>query len=277
MSSIRHTWVLEREAFSDHDDRLAEAVRAAGHTVVLWDDQWWADSQWPKFPGSPVVFHGSLGNAARVRCELPWRPGAYCDTERFRCSSWYESARQRLVHRRWVFSTANAFAGNPSPVLEALGGEDRFFVRPASPLKPFAGRVLTAASLSMEALDYGFYYDDPSIPIVVTPVEDIDTEWRFVIVNGRPVAGCQYAAQTRTEETASCSEQTCDFALTVAQSLPAPEPVYVMDVCQCRSDLRLLELNPFSGAYLYGCDRSAVVLTVCDVTRCHDDLFGKPS
>jgi len=35
-----------------------------------------------------------------------------------------------------------------------------------------------------------------------------------------------------------------------------------MDVCEADGQLHLLELNPFSGADLYSCDRAAVVSAV---------------
>ena len=35
--------------------------------------------------------------------------------------------------------------------------------------------------------------------------------------------------------------------------------VYVMDVCEADGELKLLELNPFSGADLYACDRRSIV------------------
>jgi hypothetical protein len=48
----------------------------------------------------------------------------------------------------------------------------------------------------------------------------------------------------------------------VAPRLPQLDPVFVVDVCETRSGLRLLEHNPFSGADLYNCDRPAVVQAV---------------
>ena len=40
------------------------------------------------------------------------------------------------------------------------------FVRPDSPLEPFAGRVLARDKISLAALDHGFYYDDAYLPVV---------------------------------------------------------------------------------------------------------------
>ena len=42
----------------------------------------------------------------------------------------------------------------------------------------------------------------------------------------------------------------------------APEPVFVLDLCEHAGELRLLELNPFSGADLYDCDRARIVAAV---------------
>lgn len=83
------TWVLETEVFADRHEGLREAASAEGQDVVAWDDIWWANGAWPRLSDRHVVFHGSLGNASEVRRSLPWRPGAFCNTESFQCSrSW---------------------------------------------------------------------------------------------------------------------------------------------------------------------------------------------
>ena len=47
--------------------------------------------------------------------------------------------------------------------------------------------------------------------------------------------------------------------------MTAPDPVYVLDVCEADTGLRLLELNPFSGADLYACSGSEIVRHVGEV------------
>jgi hypothetical protein len=88
----RPVWVLEADVFADCHRGLRDAVTAADGEVVLWRDDWLVDDSWPRLAGKTVVFHGSLGNAALVAERLPWSPGAFCDTERFRRSSWYPAA-----------------------------------------------------------------------------------------------------------------------------------------------------------------------------------------
>jgi hypothetical protein len=253
------TWVVESAAFASGDEPLRSAAARAGHAVVEWDDAWWADGGWPRLAGRPVVFHGSLGNAARVRAELPWRPGAFCDVEAFRCSAWYERARRWLVHERWLVLPADVLAADPRGALAPLGSPDAVFVRPDSPLKPFAGRVLARERISLAALDHGFYYDDPSLPVVVAPVRAIGREWRYVVAGQRVIAGSAYAAAGRAPLPDVQTGEPWRLAAAVAAALAPPEAVYVMDVCEADGDLRLLELNPFGGADLYACDADAVV------------------
>jgi hypothetical protein len=50
----------------------------------------------------------------------------------------------------------------------------------------------------------------------------------------------------------------------VAGKLNQPEDVYVIDICEADGELRLLELNPFSGADLYACRGDDVVAAVSE-------------
>lgn len=256
---MRINWILERDVFNDDHDRLAEAIAKAGHKVISWDDSWWENGHWPSLENEPAIFHGSLGNADRIASELPWKPGAFCNTPAFECHAWYEKARPWLVHEKWIFSTVSAFVSDPECCLAEIGSPEAFFVRPDSPLKPFSGRVIQRGKLSLEALDYGFYYEDKNLPIVITPVSDIGTEWRFAIAGREVIAASAYEASGRTESYSGCPSEVLDYAGEVAMALIPPDPVYILDVCFVGDDIKLIEINPFSGADLYACDRHAIV------------------
>ncbi|MCP4599590.1 MAG: ATP-grasp domain-containing protein [Proteobacteria bacterium] len=260
-----YMWVLEENVYHDNDSRLAKAARSNGHTVIAWNDDWWTSSGCPDLSGGPVVFHGSLGNAARIAKELPWNPGAYCDVAAFECTSWYERASKWLVHDKWVAVKAQQFVADPKKTLDEIESKGNFFVRPNSPLKPFSGRVLNVSALSMEALDHGFYYDDPDILVIVSPTRKINAEWRFVAVKNKVIAASSYVAETRSEIPIEAGSSTWEYAKKIAQSLQAPQDVWVMDICATEDGLGLLELNPFSGADLYACDRNAIVLSIADL------------
>lgn len=261
------TWVLEAEVFSQSHTAMREAVLAEGHSVVRWRDDWLETGHWPLLADQSVVFHGSLGNAATITSRLPWRPGTFCNVNAFRCSSWYSRARRWLVHDNWQILPANQLVANSEAVFARLGASESVFVRPDSPLKPFSGRVLQRHGITLRAMDHGFYYDEETLPVVVAPTRKIGREWRYVVVRGLVVAGSAYEAATRAARPDTSDGSPWQFARAIAETLEAPEDTYVLDICETDGDLRLLELNPFSGADLYACDRGRVVAAVSALAK----------
>ena len=262
----RVTWILEAEVFPQSHSAMCDAVRAAQCELLIWNDDWLSGDR-PDLNDRSVVFHGSLGNASTIRSSFTWKPGAFCETERFACSAWYEQAKNFLLYKHWRILPANELISSSHAIAASLGATDQVFVRPDSPLKPFSGRVIRVDSLSLRALDFGFYFDDETLPVVVAPVRAISREWRYVVANGTVVAGSAYAAVGRIALPDSPQRESWQFAERVAQSIPAPESSYVLDVCESEGRMHVLELNPFSGADLYACDRSAVVNAVSKLAR----------
>lgn len=257
------TWVLE-QVFAG-GDCLRDAAERAGHRIVDWSDDWW-DSGLPPFRG-PVMFHGSLENADRIARRGDWKPGAYCQTKRFHCSAWYDFARQWLLHEAWEILPASRFVAESAAVLTRIGAGEAVFVRPDSPLKPFSGRVLNRDRITLAALDHGFYYEDAELPIVAAPLRTVDREWRYVVVNGNVITGSAYFAARRKAAPDDPQGSPWQFAMEIAHSLPPPEDVYVLDVCESAGALRLLELNPFSGADLYTCTGAEIVREVAAIAE----------
>lgn len=256
-------WLLEPDVFGEGPPPLTEPARRAGQGVTLWRDSWWSSEAFPAIDDEHVVFHGSLGNAARIAAEGRWSPGAHCSVERLRCSAWYPAAERWRLNQRHVLTTVAALCAEPRAVVQRLGmGLDAIFVRPDSPLKPFSGRVVRLEGLTPAALDHGFYYDELELPIIVAPVTTVHEEWRFVVVGGTVVAGSGYSAEGRRSTEAKPPVHARALAETIARELPAPDPVYVLDLGSTDEGLRLVELNPFSGSDLHACDLDAIVAAV---------------
>ena len=188
------TWGLESEVFPDTHHELRAAIVGAGHNLIDWDDAWWTHGIPSIIPNTVTFFHGSLGNAAKVHNELNWLPGSFCDARVFQCSKWYSDAKEWLLHPDWRILSAESFVKDPRLVADEVGAGTEVFVRPDSPLKPFSGRVLKVAEISLAKLDYGFYFDDETLPVVVCPVQAVEHEWRFVVVRSKVVTGSGYDA-----------------------------------------------------------------------------------
>ena len=210
------TWILERDMFSDHHDKLYDALSSIGISVIDWDDDWNVTNTYPNLEHQHVIFHGSLNNASMIKDKRLWNIGAFCNIENLKCTSWYYEASEWLIQTNWRITTVRELVENPTKCLDGIVTNE-FFVRPNSPLKPFSGRVLSKDNITLEALDFGFYYDNMDEEIIISELKDI------------------------------------------VSKITAPDVAYVIDICETLDGhLKLLELNPFSGADLYNCDRKMI-------------------
>ncbi|MGI9333228.1 MAG: ATP-grasp domain-containing protein [Gammaproteobacteria bacterium] len=251
------TWLFEPYVLPELHERMRASARHHGFQARAWDDCWL--ESWPPLDEDFVVFHGSLATAATIRENSPWEPGAYCNVRAFECSAWYSQSRTRLLHREWSALTVQELVDDPARAFARFGSPESLFVRPDSALKPFAGRVIQREAVNLRALDHGFYFNDTSTNVVLAPVRKVGREWRYVVVDGRVVAGSAYTADSRAAMKDDPRGSPWQFADAIARELPSPDVAYVLDVCESDGELWLLELNPFSGADLYACDTDDVV------------------
>ena len=96
------------------------------------------------------------------------------------------------------------------------------------------------------------------LPVIVAPARELGPEWRLVVVGGEV---------GRAATSAATSAEVRNRAEGLAARLDLPDLAYVADLVEVDGELSVLELNPFSGADLYDCDRQAVVRAVHGVLR----------
>ena len=66
------TWIIENEAFAD-GDILLPALKELKKDIILWDDNFWNTEEYKSFPDD-WIFHGSLGNVAKLEKKFPFHP-----------------------------------------------------------------------------------------------------------------------------------------------------------------------------------------------------------
>ncbi len=253
-------WILETQVLPELHQRLTQAAEKRGQNVSAWNDDW--SFRWPKFQDEFILFHGSLGVANDVAQNSPWAPGAFCNLEHFKCSNYYPTIAETLIHRSWVQTTVEDFVNRPDDFYK---GEAELFIRPDSPLKPFSGRVIHRDNVSLRALDHGFYYDELDLPIILTPIRQVGQEWRFVVRDQQVITGSGYVADGRSGTVEITNGPAWDLAQSIARSLEPPDPLYVLDIAESDGRLWVMELNPFSGADLYACNVVQIVEAVAKI------------
>lgn len=195
--------------------------------------------------GLPVVsemdtqtfFYGSMELASK----LAKFSGCFCDDASLRVSSWSKRIPPvYLLNPEGEFMTA----------LEFSRTQGECFVRPDSSLKPFSGRVVSRPSL--EAIDYGFYFDDPNLPVYVTSTKEVGSEYRCVIMG-------EVVVDLGNRLDGSYSEEVSMFSTEIAKLRPCYDWGYVLDVALHQGRYKVVELNPLSASELRMCNPSKII------------------
>lgn len=250
-------WIIEDSSFSN-GDILLHALKKLGKKYVVWTDEFWTTKEYNSFP-KDSIFHGSLGNAARIKKELYFSPGALCDEERFSYSYIFENYKDFVLTKNVLFTTINELLENNELLNDLTKNTDRFFARPDSPLKEFSGRVLFKNVLTPAHFDYGFYHSNMNLKIAVSEYKEIEKEYRFVCINDRIITGCEYLADGRKGIVSVTQNDIWNFAQEIADLKKQKDFAYIIDVCKSNGKLYLIEMNPFSGADLYCCDAEKII------------------
>ena len=96
--------------------------------------------------------------------------------------------------------------------------------------------------------------------VVLAAPQPIGREWRLVVIDDKVVSGGQYAVNGSRAITTECPDEVRSFAESMLYTVRwRPDPAFMLDICESAGRLWLVELNSFSGSWLYRNDMSAVV------------------
>lgn len=275
-------WLIDAGVFEAYHDELAAAVVRQGHRVASvnrpnppysWDD---VDCSYrDAFPeGSCVVTHADMDLVTRVLDDGRWSPGAFATEERYCCSHYYAHLGPLLLNRDYVMLPFAELPRCADFLFHTLGRDDRLFVRPDSPFKTFTGMTISRSTFEKD-YEYLKFYEFPieSLVVVSSP-KSIVTEWRFLVADNQVVTGSQYKRDGQMLVKPADDPAALAFAQSVADTGFAPDPAWMLDICQTASgEYQLLEIGCFSFANLYDCNKSLVVKAVSAVAEAVHDAW----
>jgi hypothetical protein len=148
-------------------------------------------------------------------------------------------------------------------LFQCLGKNDLLFVRPDSPLKLFTGQTISLDDFNKDYEFIGFNGFPPETIIVVSVARKLVAEWRFIVADGKIVAGSQYKDDGKLISIPASDAGAFAFAHQIVSTGYKPDPVWVLDVGLINDrSYRVVETGGFSFAGLYACDKDAVVQAV---------------
>jgi len=204
---------------------------------------------------SCYIAYGEIDFVRQISRGTQLIPGAYCNFENMRCSTYYGYFGKYLLNSQYLMIPL----GELPRFLKEMnyeGCEDRFFVRPDIGTKPFTGFVVCHDSMNMVKHMIKSYGRE--LLIVVSPEKKIDKEFRFVVCDQKVVTGCQYLPK----ETPLFSPHAYRLAQEIAGNSWFPDRCYTIDIAESNDTCSLLEINSFSCAGLYDCNMDLIVENV---------------
>ena len=263
------TWILEPDTLYSYHDKLASEVIEQGHSVVtipryfsslqLGDTSRYYDELAPM--DSCVICHASFDFTELVADDELWNPGVYGCNDAYDCSNYFPKFAEYLLNKDYELLSLQELASNIESIFKSFAQNDQIFLRPNSGRKPFAGNLFSRSDVD-SLLFRSLSVSSDSIVVVSRP-QTISREWRFIVVDGEPIAASGYKENGAELLTGQVQSSAWDFATQMASLDFQPDRVWVLDTCQTPDGrMFVLESNGFSSSNWYCCDLKAIVRSV---------------
>ena len=263
-------WVIDKYIFEEYENKLMTVIKDSGHNVFLFDDTK-RDNDIKEYMTKRftdkdiVIFHGSIQHGRRV-AKTSMYPGIYLTLDNYECFKYYGHFGDYLLNSNYIMMGLNDVARNQSKLYDMFLGNG-LFIRPSDGFKSFPGQMLHwdgfRTELSTLIKSYGGL--DTDTLCVLSPEQDIEEEYRFIVVNGAVVSGSMYSDSNSRRKMIAYYDKICENknALNFAECMAKiyqPDPVYSLDVCRLSTgEYKMVEANSFCCGSLYGNDYRKVV------------------
>lgn len=199
-----------------------------------------------------VICYGDIDFVRQVVKSAPFIPGVWCNFNNMKCSTYYAYLGDHLLNQQYLMMPIGDLSRRWVDLTIAWD-RGSLFIRPDSGTKPFTGYVVAPdESYKIQTL---IQTVGPETLVVVAPEKEITAEWRFVICDRKVVAGCQYLPN----ELSNYPPSSFRLAEIIATQEWQPDLCYTVDIVESEGEVRLMEINGFSCAGLYGCDMVSIV------------------
>lgn len=260
---MKVNWVVDTyilESRSTQGDLLGD-IQKAGHNlhitkyVPFADEQDYGPEEWVKEPTVLYGTHGFLN-----KCKKPFFPGAYGLGQNLNCAMYYAHVpNEWMLNEDFVMLPFQVIKNDPWRIFN-LFGASKFFIRPNSGFKTFAGMVVDAHDVHHQLSgSQQLTSVMPDTICLVAPVIELKGEFRFLVVGGKVVDGSEYRWDGKLDIRLDYDMDCFRMADRMAQHSWQPDAIYTCDVALTDKGPKIIELNSFSCAGLYAMNKRKVV------------------
>lgn len=288
-------WIIDKYLFDEYEERLSTAIKDSGANVFFYDDicglsfREWVSNKFTQ--DDIVIFHGSLQHGKQLTY-LPIYPGVFMTIDNYECYKYYGYYGENLLNSNYMMMGLNDVVRNKSNIVKFISnkqypiGEDldkRVFIRPSNGYKTFAGQLITIAKLEQDIniLMQSYGGVDPETLVLLSNVQEIKEEYRFIVIGGNVITGSLYMDEENIGTHKAHYDKPVnggsafDFAVKISK-IHTPDKAYTIDVCKTNNgEYKLLEINSFNCASMYGADYGKVVEATNELAiKEYNDLFN---
>jgi hypothetical protein len=257
------TWLIEAGVYGDEALPLLQEIRRQGMTAEVVPYQSLRKGSAPLVSGQTlgpdvcVLGYGTYPFAQQILLHHHWHPGAWCSAQNLDCTSYYAHFGRFLLNQHYTIMPGVEAIRQRDWLFSVFAQHERVFARPTSCHKLFVGRCIDRDSFAAALAPTRY---DPATLVVIAAPQPISREWRVVVIGDRIVAGSQYAVAGERAVAAEFPSEVREFTESMLAQVPwRPDPAFMLDVCESAGRLWLVELNSFSGSWLYRCELPVVV------------------
>jgi hypothetical protein len=264
-------WILEDGIFDAAIEPLQQEILSQGHQVKVVDYLGGYTNYEQLFQEDEcILFYGSLKAAARIlgdknRRGLPWIPGIIGTMSNYHCSHYFTYLGRWLLNSSYCILPLAELSRrvtdpNDLVITGLLGKQDRLFIRPNSPLKPFTGEVCSSQQLAnLQSFMNRNCLFNPEILVVVAPPMQIEAEWRVFVSGDQILTASQYQRAGEPYYQAGMPEEIKALAEEVLRCGWQPDPIWALDLCWSKGNPYVMEIGTLSCSAFYQCDLALIV------------------
>lgn len=215
-----------------------------------------------------VTVIGSLNFCRYIQKNKRWVPGAICNFNNFKCSTYYSYFGKYLLNSDYIMMPILEIERNKDYIFNNFGIDNKIFIRPNSGAKPITGQIIDKYNLEKELNIFSQKAgnDLDKIIVVISTPKNIDKEWRFVVSDKKVITGSQYIEYGEINIKKHYDPKAKELAEKIAFEKWEPDRAYTIDICKANfGEYYLLEINSFSSSCLYLCDLDVIIPEVSKV------------